>query len=354
MLNSLINTYKSFRSASLLRQPLFSTRKQYAFIGVGLHSLTHLYPILQHHQVALKYVYTRSSKLAAQLSTRFPGAKATHTLDDICSDPSVAGVFVCTPPQAHFAIAMQLLKAGKHVYVEKPPCYSLTELTELRHAAGHKLNCFTGLQKRFAEVNKLLARHLGDATSYRCRYLLGGYPEGNAVYELFIHPVENCLRLFGTARVAFAKQISPGGSPAEYLVVLQHEKSTGILELSTAHNWNNAVDQLEIHTPKELLTVDYPNRLRGEEKTAAWFGIPLEKARRQPVVIREYFHQSGVTPSAGDSNLAIQGFLGSVSAFIGAVENNECPDQYNIGSLVSTYEILDQLHSLTSKPAAHV
>ena len=40
-------------------------------------------------------------------------------------------VHVCTPPQSHFALAAQVLRAGVDVLLEKPPTLSLAELDEL-------------------------------------------------------------------------------------------------------------------------------------------------------------------------------------------------------------------------------
>src|SRR5450432_1372424 len=124
----LIHTYKTRKKRSFLQQPLYHSRQKYAFIGVGMHSLANLYPILHYFQVPLKYICTEGSTSAEELAARFPGAKATHRLEDILQDPEVAGVFVCAAPGRHYSLSRQCLQAGKHVFVEKPPCCSLTEL----------------------------------------------------------------------------------------------------------------------------------------------------------------------------------------------------------------------------------
>jgi predicted dehydrogenase len=54
------------------------------------------------------------------IQKRFPCVQTTGEIGDIISDPSIDAVFIATPPETHHAIAMQVLKAGKHVFVEKP------------------------------------------------------------------------------------------------------------------------------------------------------------------------------------------------------------------------------------------
>ncbi len=115
--------------------------------GFGIHSMTTLYPILRHYNVPLKYICTQSSDWKAPLSPLFPGCIFTHDLNAITTDPSIAGVFVCTAPDAHFSILTQLLTAGKSVFVEKPPCQTLPQLRDL-HQINPAAICKVGLQRR--------------------------------------------------------------------------------------------------------------------------------------------------------------------------------------------------------------
>jgi D-galactose 1-dehydrogenase len=47
-------------------------------------------------------------------------------------------VAVCTPPQVRHRIARAALEAGKHVMLEKPPCATLSELSDLKRLAEKK------------------------------------------------------------------------------------------------------------------------------------------------------------------------------------------------------------------------
>jgi predicted dehydrogenase len=49
-------------------------------------------------------------------------------------------ITICTPPQAHYDAARMALTRGKHVFLEKPPCATTTQLNHLALLAGQS-NC---------------------------------------------------------------------------------------------------------------------------------------------------------------------------------------------------------------------
>ncbi|PMZ18182.1 Gfo/Idh/MocA family protein, partial [Pseudomonas sp. FW306-02-F08-AA] len=67
------------------------------------------------------------------------------------ADIAIDAVAMCQPPQARFDAAVQAIRAGKHVLLEKPPGATLSEveaLTRLSEAAGTTL--FAAWHSRFA------------------------------------------------------------------------------------------------------------------------------------------------------------------------------------------------------------
>lgn len=51
---------------------------------------------------------------------RSPGIQATQHVEELLKNPDVDAVAISTPVSTHFDLAMQALRAGKHVLVEKP------------------------------------------------------------------------------------------------------------------------------------------------------------------------------------------------------------------------------------------
>jgi predicted dehydrogenase/acetyltransferase-like isoleucine patch superfamily enzyme len=64
------------------------------------------------------------------------------TVDEVLADPVIDGVVIAAPAELHHDLARRALRAGKHVYVEKPLALSVAEgeeLVALAHASGRRL-----------------------------------------------------------------------------------------------------------------------------------------------------------------------------------------------------------------------
>lgn len=75
----------------------------------------------------------------------------------LAAEPELDAVILCQPPQARFEAARDALLAGKHVFLEKPPGASVSEveaLVALARAQGVTL---------FASWHSRFARHVGTA-----------------------------------------------------------------------------------------------------------------------------------------------------------------------------------------------
>lgn len=64
-----------------------------------------------------------------------PHAFKTHQ-EMLAGVPDLDAVAICTPPSVRHAIARDLLLAGKHVLLEKPPAATLSELVDLKRIAA--------------------------------------------------------------------------------------------------------------------------------------------------------------------------------------------------------------------------
>lgn len=67
---------------------------------------------------------------------RHPSASSATDARDVFLDPSIDAVVVATPVRSHFRLAMEALRHGKHVLVEKPLCPSSIEAEQLIETAA--------------------------------------------------------------------------------------------------------------------------------------------------------------------------------------------------------------------------
>lgn len=55
-----------------------------------------------------------------KIAERFPTCRKTLNAGDIFNDPDIDAVVIATSVSSHYPLAMEAMKAGKHVFVEKP------------------------------------------------------------------------------------------------------------------------------------------------------------------------------------------------------------------------------------------
>jgi predicted dehydrogenase len=80
----------------------------------------------------------------ARFARRHPTVATTHFFDDLLEDPEIDAVLIATPISTHFDLASRAMKAGKHVFVEKPLASSsdgAAELVSLARETDRILMC---------------------------------------------------------------------------------------------------------------------------------------------------------------------------------------------------------------------
>jgi predicted dehydrogenase len=67
----------------------------------------------------------------ARAAVRYPRARMLEDYRDLLADPEIDAVAIATPVHTHFELALAALRAGKHVWLEKPMCRTSTEARRL-------------------------------------------------------------------------------------------------------------------------------------------------------------------------------------------------------------------------------
>jgi predicted dehydrogenase len=80
---------------------------------------------------------TRPERLAA-ISRRFPAVRTTTNYDEVLADPSIDAVLIATPISTHYPLAAAALRAGKHVFVEKPLAASSEHVISMMELADDR------------------------------------------------------------------------------------------------------------------------------------------------------------------------------------------------------------------------
>jgi len=340
MIPELINRYKRMRTERFLRQ---TYQYQYAFVGMGQHSLTNLYPVLHYLGVSLKYICVTSERKAQLIERKFPQVKATTSLDTILNDDEVKGVFVSASPSAHFSIALCVLQSGKSLFIEKPPCQSLQELDTLidKQRLYGSLVAMVGLQKRYAPAVQILQKRLRKEhlVSYDLHYLTGNYPEGDALLDLYIHPLDLVTHLFGKPEIIACQQVAP----ASYLLMLRHPHIVGTLELSTAYTWSAAEESLKVNTASGIYSLSQMEELTFSPKPSSILGIPIEKVHPHHKAVEYLYTCNNFAPILENNQIHSQGYFNEISAFVESVEGRAGKVLTSLQSVKDTYQLISTL-----------
>lgn len=334
MLNTLIDRYKSIKKKAQLNQ-YSSYQKKYAFVGVGNHSLSNLYPVLDFLSVPLKYIVTKTEDNAKLVAQKY-NCEGTSDFSKVLADKEVEGVIICTAPSAHYTLVKQALQAGKKVFVEKPPCLSIQELDDLISLGDSEV--VVGVQKRYSKVYQALKEKAKSVTSYNYRYVTGAYPEGDPIWDLFIHPLDVVSYLFGDT-----KEVKVVKNESTTMLLLQHDNGAiGCVELSTDYTWDGATEEMTAVTPKGVFELNNSFELSFTPKTRSILGVPLEKVFKKPQEKHLLLSNKGFVPTMEYNALNMQGYYKELKAFIDIVESKGV-NQSSLSSLKTTFELIEKI-----------
>ena len=184
-----------------------------AVIGCGHWGKNHVRNF--HALGALAAVADANPDLAAAMSETYDVPARDYAA--ILADPGIAGVVIAAPAEAHAALAIQALEAGKHVFVEKPLALTVAEAEGVLAAAetagrilmvGHLLQYHPAFMKLTEMVR---AGDLGNLQYlYSNRLNLGKIRrEENALWSFAPHDISMILALVGAEPTAVRAE---GGS----------------------------------------------------------------------------------------------------------------------------------------------
>src|SRR5476651_2571943 len=106
---------------------------------------------------------------SASRNNTIDGVPGFKTIEEMLSAmPEIDAVSLCMPPQYRYAAAVTALSAGKHVFLEKPPGATLSEVADLEALAAAKgVTLFTSWHSRYAPAvqpaKAYLAQHAPTA-----------------------------------------------------------------------------------------------------------------------------------------------------------------------------------------------
>ncbi|MBK8167108.1 MAG: bi-domain-containing oxidoreductase [bacterium] len=138
------------------------------FVGTGSFAQTFLLPPLRSDgRVRLEAIFTRTGLTAADVGARNGFAVAVDSPEAVIGHEGTDALVVATRHDQHGPLALAALRAGKHVFVEKPLCLTRDELLAIARqalameVAGTQPFVQVGFNRRFSQAARALKRHFG-------------------------------------------------------------------------------------------------------------------------------------------------------------------------------------------------
>ncbi len=144
-----------------LRRKLNSSKgPNIGVIGAGSYATNEFLPLLaKEKQVRLRGIASATGLRATALGTKYGFEYSAAEPHEVLDDSDTDCVFILTRHDSHAQLAADALRAGKHVFVEKPLALNRVELEQVRDAwNGSGCQLMVGFNRRFSKH----ARRLRD------------------------------------------------------------------------------------------------------------------------------------------------------------------------------------------------
>ncbi len=163
------------------------------------------------------------------------GVRTYESMDEVLADDNVDMVALIVPHHLHAPLALQALKAGRHVITEKPMCVTVGEADAMIAAAQESGRCLTVYQNRRWDPDYVTVKHLIDQGALGEVFLVeahvgGARPQGGwRCWEKFgggmlrdwgAHVIDQCVQL-------------AGGPAAKVFAQFEHRMWTDVMDVPT-------------------------------------------------------------------------------------------------------------------------
>jgi len=162
-----------------------------ALVGAGGFATGMHLPILSklRDKFNLYAIVNRTGYKARNIANQFEVNYITTNYKDILEDENVDLVLICTRHDSHAKLTLEALKAGKHVFVEKPLATTEEELKAIEEFFEKEKNppiLFVGFNRRFSKYAQEIKKHVKNRINplfIRYRMNAGYIPLEHWVHE---------------------------------------------------------------------------------------------------------------------------------------------------------------------------
>lgn len=254
-------------------------------IGAGNFTSATLLPALKPLDAQLKYIVSAGGLSATTLAKRAGFARATTDYREVLADGDVDLVMITTRHNLHASMVLDSLRAGKHVFVEKPLCLNEEELEEIVRVYSSQLIAHSspplltvGFNRRFAPLAQRMKSLLGQGNMNIVATMNAGFiPPNSWIHDPLVgggriigeacHFIDLCSYLADSRVVAVCVN-AMGRSPQENTenasILLRYaDGSNAVINYLSNGNKAYSKERIEVHSQERTLVLDNWRTLTG-------------------------------------------------------------------------------------------
>lgn len=227
-------------------------------IGLGDIAQKAYLPVLLMNYPAVEWhLCTRNQEKLEKIGAQYR-VEHLHTTIESLLEANIDAAFVHSPTASHAEMVQSLLKAGVHVYVDKPVSEKLEETKALFALAEEKnVLLVTGFNRRFAPMVQKLKQieNKNMMLIQKNRVNSINRPTAYMLYDLFIHPLDTALYLLGeNSQITSCKVIENEGTLNRVWIMLETETTSCLVSVNCLAGANE--ETIEVHSPTGIVKLD--------------------------------------------------------------------------------------------------
>lgn len=250
-------------------------------IGAGNFTSSTVVPNLLKAKAKVKYVASAGGLNAKVVAKKMNAEKATSDYKEILADPEVSLVIVTTRHNLHAPMVLEVLKAGKSVFVEKPLCLNeedLNAITEAYKEAPKGTTLTVGFNRRFSPFAIKLKQLVGSGPKNIIATMNAGFipPEvwvhdlevgGGRIIGEACHFIDLCSYLAGSKVVSVCMN-AMGENPQENTdnatILLKYENGTNaVINYFANGSKSYQKERVEVFSQERVFILDNWRKLEG-------------------------------------------------------------------------------------------
>jgi len=318
--------------------------KGVGLVGFGQHMRCCLLPALRQLQIPVLCVTTRHPEVIRDSAARYGIPQVVESIEELSSRKDIIAAIVATEAASHPDIVEQLTASGMPVFVEKPLADSAASLRKrIERISASGAPAMVGFQKRFVpsyrQAKRLLdEKQLGEPVHLDYQLQTGPLGEGaDFLLEVGIHALDLIQFFLGSVEVVAAlKQESEGRRHFLLLARTAHGVSASV-RMGELGDWNQPGERLEIAGPGHRVEIENLIHFTWQRPFQGHGGFPdVEGAGNL------CWEPTFTVPSAENSSLYQQGYVGELEHFFASLEAGRPPSP-GLQEALSGLELLDAL-----------